>query len=428
MVKHKALVIETTKTFQAIISEIFASADIEAEFAESGEVAQQILEECESPYCLIVASTSTLRKEPEYFALAMRTQKEYAHTPLVLLTTDNSEDDRLYYAVGFTQIFSRAEMGKFKSYIEQFLSRGAFSQQNDNKVIIIEDDLPQRLVIKAILESNFCECFCFDSAEDALKEAKNIKADVIVVDFFLEGKMTGMDFLHEVRRCEHPWQNIPVLATTALDDPARKYEFLRAGANDYLVKPMETIDLTVRVENLIKYKRLLDTVEAQREEMHYLAMHDQLTGLFNRHFMASQVSGRIREARRHGIPYSIILLDIDYFKKVNDTWGHDKGDEVLKTVAAILKKSCRTEDIVARLGGEEFIMLLGHCDRDNALRKAERLRSEIAQSKPAGLEVTASFGVADLCEEHTDFDTLFKAADEAVYRAKDGGRNRVVAA
>lgn len=203
---------------------------------------------------------------------------------------------------------------------------------------------------------------------------------------------------------------------------------MRAGANDYLVKPIETIDLTVRVENLIRYKKLLDTVEAQREEMRYLAMHDQLTGLYNRHFMAAQVSGRLKEARRHRIPYSLIVMDIDHFKLVNDSHGHDKGDEVLKGVAQILRNNCRGEDIVARLGGEEFVVFLGYCSMENALKKAEQLRVAISSEHPGDLDVTASFGVAEMSDSYSNFDKLFKAADEAVYRAKNSGRNRVESA
>ncbi len=427
MAIKKALILENSATSKAILAEIFAGTGISTDFVADPDQAIEKLVANDIPYLLIIASSNVFNDHPEQFSLRLRIEKHYAHTPLVLLTSHHTDDDRQYYAVGYTQIYTRAEIGRFKDYVDQFSTRSAFTKQNENTVIIIEDDLPQQLVLKAILESHYCECTCFISAEEAILQSEGINPDVIVVDFFLEGKMTGMEFINEIRRSDHPWQNTPVLATTALDDPARKYEFLRAGANDYLVKPIETIDLTVRVENLIKYKRLLDKVEEQKEEMHYLAMHDQLTGLYNRHFMASQVGGRIREALRHNIPYALIVADIDHFKKVNDTWGHDKGDEVLKAVGELLLNSFRAEDIVARFGGEEFVVFLGHCDKENAVIKAELLRKNLHTAKPAGLEITASFGVAELSDACNTFDTLFKNADEAVYRAKSAGRNRVEA-
>lgn len=424
--ESKALIIEDSKTSTAILADIFANSELDAEFVLNAESAQEKLLQEDIPYSLIIVSSMALLGETEYFALNLRTHAYYAHTPLVLVVTQNSEADKNYYAVGYTQIFSRTEIGKLKSYVEQFFSRGVYGKYSDNTVVIIEDDLPQRLVMAAILEDLYCECVCFSSAEEALSSAHNVSADTIIVDFFLEGKLTGMEFIHEIRQFDHVWNRIPVLATTALDDPARKYEFLRAGANDYLVKPIEPLDLNVRVENLIRYKRLLDTVEKQREEMYYLAMHDQLTGLHNRHFIVSQAVGRIKEAKRHGIPYSIILLDIDHFKKVNDTWGHDRGDDVLKAVAKVLKAQFRTEDIVARLGGEEFIVFIGYCDLGNAGKKAELLRDAIEKEEPEGLRITASFGVAELSGKNENFDLLFKAADNAVYSAKSSGRNRVV--
>lgn len=424
--KSKALIIENSKTSEAILADFFANSDLDAEFVSSAEFAQEKLLQEDIPYSLIIVSSMALRGEPDYFAHNLRNQSYYKHTPLVLIVTQNSELDKNYYAVGYTQIFSRINIGKLKTYVEQFFSRGAYGKYCDNKVVIIEDDLPQQMVMASILESLNCECVCFSSAEDALSNANDVNADILIVDFFLEGKLTGMEFIHEIRQFDHVWSRIPVLATTALDDSARKYELLRAGANDYLLKPIETLDLSVRVENLIRYKRLMDTVEEQREEMHYLAMHDQLTGLYNRHYMVSQAVGRIKEAKRHAIPYSIILLDIDHFKKVNDTWGHDRGDDVLKAVAKIMKMHCRAEDIVARLGGEEFIVFLGHCNLRSAGEKAESLRAALEKEQPNGLLITASFGVAELSGKNENFDLLFKAADEAVYRAKSSGRNRVV--
>lgn len=398
---------------------------MEVEFCDDTSDAIKNLAKSTEQYELIVVANSTINEGTEDFALHLRTQKEYAHTPLALLTSTQSEFDSRFYAVGFTQLFAKDELGKFKNYLVQFLARATFSKENENKVVIIEDDRTQQLVIQKILESKYCQCTCFESAEAALAAKSKLDPDVIVVDFFLDGRMTGMEFINECRLSEHPWVNIPILATTALDDPARKYEFIRAGANDYLVKPIEPLELTVRVENLLRYKKLLDTVNEQREEMHYLAMHDQLTGLHNRHYMASHIDKKIKEALRHKIPCSLLVIDVDHFKQVNDTHGHDKGDLVLKSIGTLLKDECRTEDIVARFGGEEFIIFLSYCSIENAEVKAERLREKIATQPHADIKLSASFGLSELTENCSSFDALFKAADEAVYNAKNSGRNCV---
>jgi two-component system cell cycle response regulator len=421
---NKALVIEKTQTFRAIMGEIFSSCSMEVEFCDSPESAMEVLSKTSQDFELIVVASGSLDEGAETFALQLRTQKDYAHTPLALLTSTHSEFDSRFYAVGFTQLFAKDEIGKFKNYLTQFLARATFSEENNNKVLLIEDDHTQQIVIRSILESKHCQCICFKSAEEALA-TKDLDIDLIIVDFFLEDRMTGMEFINECRLTEHPWVNTPILATTALDDPARKYEFIRAGANDYLVKPIEPLELIVRVENLLRYKKLLDTVNEQREEMHYLAMHDQLTGLHNRHYMASHIDKKIREALRHSIDCTLLVIDVDHFKQVNDTHGHDKGDLVLKSIAGLLKEQCRTEDIVARFGGEEFIIFLSYCSIENAQAKAEKLRSLIESNPHADISLTASFGIAPLTKTCDSFDTLFKAADEAVYQAKASGRNCV---
>ncbi len=420
----KVLIIDNETQSHSYLSEIFQDKTFQVNIVSDSAAALELLSPQKQTYTLIVASKSALGDEPESFSLSVRTNPAYIHTPIILITPENSKADATYYAVGFTQVYSKLEMGNFKQYVDLRIQERATAEKMSYNVLVIEDDYSQQLIIRSILEANRGTVVCVDSAEEALQQ-KAFDADIILVDIFLAGKMTGIEFIMEINKPFHPWFKVPILALTGLDDPARKYECLRAGANDYLIKPLQDIDLTVRVENLLKYKRLLDTVDKQNQEMQYLAMHDQLTGLNNRHFMVSQASKRIKEASRHDIPLSLIMLDIDHFKRVNDTLGHDAGDVVLKGVANILEEQCRDEDIVIRLGGEEFLLLLGYCDLESALLKADILRRCIESSTFGATNITASFGVAQLSKSLNDFDRLFKSADDAVYKAKHHGRNRV---
>ncbi|HFE39072.1 MAG TPA: GGDEF domain-containing protein, partial [Gammaproteobacteria bacterium] len=148
---------------------------------------------------------------------------------------------------------------------------------------------------------------------------------------------------------------------------------------------------------------------------------------YNRHYLMDIAPQKISEAFRHKIPLSMVLMDVDKFKSINDTYGHDTGDIVLTSIGKLLVECCRTEDIVARFGGEEFVIILMHCDKENAIKKMDLLRQQLSELKPADLPVTASFGVTTLeFEKQNGFAELFSAADKAVYRAKDEGRNRVV--
>ena len=424
---QRALILDSSKTTQAITSSLLGELDIACDIANNESDVWGLIKDNAEPYHLLLIARAALGRELRVFVSRLRALRHYHTVPLILLINDKGEDQDIesFYAIGFTQVFSRKEFSRLRDYLLQAKSRNTFEKARQNKVVIIEDDLAQQLTVQAILEENYCECFCFKSAEEALLQASQLQPHVLVSDFFLDGKMTALDLVLAVKNPDHPWRHVPIVVMTGLDDPTRKYELVRSGANDYIAKPIDPLDLSVRVENLIRYKHLLDTVEAQKKEMQFLAMHDPLTELHNRYFVAEQVIISITEAKRHRHPYAIIVIDIDHFKSINDQHGHDAGDKVLKAVGYFLQRQVRENDVVARMGGEEFLLLLSHCDLNKAVDKAKSLRAGLEKLNPGGLTVTASFGVAELNDELDNFDKLFKAADIAVYRAKSLGRNRV---
>src|SRR5437870_2541865 len=169
-----------------------------------------------------------------------------------------------------------------------------------------------------------------------------------------------------------------------------------------------------------------------REKLQEQAMHDKLTGLYNRHYVEEWFGLELRRAQRHGRPIAAIMLDIDHFKRFNDSFGHEAGDLVLRELAAVLRRFARKSDVACRYGGEEFLVLLPECPFDAALRKAEQLREEVAKlelrydGQPLGL-VSGSLGVAAFPDHAKESEQLLRCADEALYAAKQAGRNRVVA-
>jgi len=169
-----------------------------------------------------------------------------------------------------------------------------------------------------------------------------------------------------------------------------------------------------------------------REKLHEQAMHDKLTGLYNRHYVEEWFGLELRRAQRHGRPIAAIMLDVDHFKRFNDSFGHEAGDLVLRELAGALRRSTRGSDVASRYGGEEFLVLLPECPLDAALRKAEQLREEVAKlelrydGRPLG-PVSVSLGVASFPDHAKESAELLRRADEALYLAKQAGRNRVVA-
>ncbi|WP_394146833.1 diguanylate cyclase [Shewanella atlantica] len=213
-------------------------------------------------------------------------------------------------------------------------------------------------------------------------------------------------------------QNVPIIFVTGRDSDDEEEYGLQLGAVDYITKPIRPAIVTARVYTQIMLKQKSD-------ELRNMALHDQLTQLYNRHFLLEAANQKIAESVRHNNSLSILMMDIDHFKQVNDQFGHQAGDGVLQAVAQVLAQSNRKGDVVARFGGEEFVAIFEHCSIDSAEAKAEMLRDKIEQLMPVGIHVTGSFGVAELRPDEENFEQLLARADEAVYRAKEMGRNRV---
>jgi two-component system cell cycle response regulator len=210
-------------------------------------------------------------------------------------------------------------------------------------------------------------------------------------------------------------------------DDARLLRDLDMGVNDYIVRPVDPSELLARVRTQIKRKRYTDYLRTRLEET------VALTALHNRRYMTSHVKTLFEESSQRGKPLSVLLLDIDYFKAVNDSYGHDAGDSVLREFAARVRRNIRSIDLACRLGGEEFVVVMPDTDLAKAYLVGERLRQCIAAApfyageRIGTLEVTASVGVAALEFADDTPELILKRADQALYCAKRDGRNRVVA-
>ena len=284
-------------------------------------------------------------------------------------------------------------------------------------VILIVDDAPGNIQLLAQLLQDDYRIIVATEGQRCLEL---VHADPVPDLIMLDIEMPGLDGYEICRRlqADEKLAAIPIIFITARDQSEDEEYGFQLGAVDYITKPFQPAIVEARVRTHITIKR-------QSDQLHYLAMRDQLTGLYNRHYLMDIAPRKLGNARRHAYPLSLMVIDIDYFKTVNDRHGHCAGDKVLQAVAGLLAGCCRTGDVVARFGGEEFVVFLDHCGIDAAAAKAEQLRLAVAGLRPAGLEISASFGVAQLQRDDQGFDDLFSRADAALYRAKAGGRNCV---
>ena len=242
----------------------------------------------------------------------------------------------------------------------------------------------------------------------------------------------GLRFAAQVRSHEAT-RNLPILALIDPDDKSRAIKALDIGVNDVLARPIDPEELAARVRTQIKRKRYTDLLRSNLDQSLEAAVTDPLTGLHNRRYMTSQLDALVARAVRDGRPVSALLLDIDHFKKINDSFGHDAGDEVLREFAVRLASNVRAVDLPCRFGGEEFVVVMPETALEDAERIAERIRMHVsgAPFRVAGgrevLTVTISIGVAATSGTADTPDHLLKRADEALYEAKASGRNRVIA-
>jgi two-component system cell cycle response regulator len=265
----------------------------------------------------------------------------------------------------------------------------------------------------------------------ALFRAAEGDYDLLIISLRLRD-FDGLRLCSQVRSLERT-RNVPILAMADADDTTRLVRGLEIGVNDFLFAPFDGHELLARVRTQIRKKRYMERLRDHMQRSIEMAITDALTGLYNRRYMETHVGSLVEQARARGKFLTVLVIDIDFFKSINDSHGHDVGDEVLREFALRIRKSIRGIDLACRYGGEEFVVIMPDTDLAVGTLVAERLRRRIANEPviiPHGgpkIDVTISIGIAAL-SGNDDAARVFKRADQALYRAKRDGRNRVVPA
>lgn len=290
----------------------------------------------------------------------------------------------------------------------------------EQSVVLIVDDEPVNIqVLAACLKANF-QIKVATSGKKCLELIHNgLNADLILLDIDMP-EMDGYEVCHTLK-ANMSTASIPIIFVTAKSETYEEEKGLEIGAVDYITKPISPAIVAARVKTHV-------TLKLQRDKLQDMAMHDQLTGLYNRYFLLASATQKVARSKRHNYDISVLMMDIDHFKAFNDNYGHAVGDDVLKVVADCLSTEKRTEDVLARFGGEEFVLMLDHCNVEEAELKAEKLRAAVECLKLPSLDIniTMSIGVAQLKADEHSFTEPLKRADDALYLAKEQGRNRVI--
>lgn len=388
----------------------------------------------------------------------IRANPRSLHVPVVMVTalSDISDrvrgleagaDDFLTKPVNDIALFARVRsLVRLKMVMDEWRLRESTSGQfgvlaetsssqpessADARILVLEDSPLDVEKISETLERDRHHVVVTSCLAEALEQARCDCFDLVIVSLTLL-KEDGLRLCSQLRSQERTRQ-IPILVVADDGDLSRVAKAMDLGANDYAIKPLDRNELLARTRTQVRRKRYQDRLRANYEQSLSLALTDGLTGVFNRRYVNAHLPRLIERAADGDKQLAVLMLDIDHFKMVNDTHGHSVGDEVLQEVTGRISRNLRNFDLVARLGGEEFVVIMPDADSDCAIAVAERLRRLIADtpfrvSVPIGaITVTISIGVTIGGGLGDTSDVLLRRADEALYQAKNAGRNRVVA-
>ncbi len=420
------LIIEPSRIYQLALETIFKAYSTNIFITDSGAEAKNIYEVVSID--LICLSFYLSDMDAIKFVSDIRTM-EFGETIPILMITSKKSQEAIAKSLndGVTEIFPKNNLAVLEKYLQIFAEHARQQAQIEGSILLIDSDREQAAEIRNFFKDTRLKFIHFTNAEEAADMARTAEFDLVITNVVLGGAMSGMALIREIREINETMYRVPILAISAISSVSQKIELLRAGANDYIKKPILLEELKVRMKNLLLNKKLFDTVELQTKQLRELATRDQLTGLYNRHYLLGIAHKTVEESYRYQYPLSVLVLDLDHFKKVNDDHGHAIGDLVLKAVGELLLKTFRGSDTPVRFGGEEFIVLLPHCDGQDAINRAQALRMQIGDLRPASIAISASIGISQTSPQtQIGYEELFAAADQAVYIAKANGRNCVV--
>lgn len=375
-----------------------------------------------------------------------------AHIPVVMVTAldqaadrvrglEAGADDFLTKPIDEIALFARVRsLSRMRLSLDELRTRAkrtaklgiidplaeAMAESGANGRVMVIDDRRSSVerIAQALREIHDVELET--DAKEALARSSNGNYDLLIVSLSLTG-YDGLRLCSQIRSFEATRQ-IPVLAVAEPEDREKILHCLELGANDYLLRPIDRNELLARVRTQVRRKRYADRLRQNVETSIEMAVVDPLTGLNNRRYLDAALATLVDQAGRRAKPLSLMMLDIDRFKAVNDIYGHEAGDQILQAFAGRVKQLIRSADIFCRLSGDEFVVAMPGADVDIAAKIAERVRAGVAgdgfavPAEKRALSVTVSIGLA---ESVNDASELMRRADKALYRSKQAGRNRI---
>jgi two-component system cell cycle response regulator len=381
----------------------------------------------------------------------IKEDNELAHIPIVMVTALSEKADRLKgleagaddfitKPINDMALFARVKsLIRIKMLLDELRLRDKTGAQMGIKpieantsvdganILLVDDDEVQGKQVVSRLGESF-KVDWVKVPDEALQKAVAGNYDAIIISTLLTDT-DGLRLASQIKGHEHT-RSVPLLVFVDEDDQTLMFKALELGINDYLTVPVDKNEMTARLRTQIRRKKYQEALKAQYQQSISMAVTDGLTGLYNRHYLNTHLENMVRQALTNRKNLALMIMDMDHFKTVNDTYGHDAGDMVLKQLAGLITHEARSTDLVARFGGEEFVVLMPETDPNAALGAGNRLREKVEKMAfkiNNGQEInrTVSIGIASLHPDGDSPEALLKRADEALYSAKHSGRNTV---
>lgn len=450
----RVLIVDDIPTNVKLLEARLAAEYFEVLTAYSGKEALKVCAENDVDLVLL----DVMMPEMDGFEVCRRLKADSktTHIPVVMITaldqvSDRVEglnagaDDFLNKPVDDTQLMARVKsLVRLKSLTDELRARAMTGQQiaiedairamdevrdTDGRILLIDSDKRHGERVQGYLEKEHRVDLVTDPTEVVFR-ASQVEYELAIVSMSL-GEHDPLRIYSQLRTLEAT-RAVPILLMADEDDRARVARGLEMGVNDFIMRPIERNELSARVRTQIKRHRYAAELRESLNNTLQMAVVDDLTGLYNRRYFDRHLGIMFNKAAEQNRELGVMMIDLDHFKSVNDTHGHDAGDAVLREFSERLRRNIRGVDLACRYGGEEFVVLMPDTDVSTASMVAERLRSAVdgrvfAINETVNLSLTVSIGIGTIDQSDENPEMLVKRADIAVYQAKHGGRNRVVA-
>lgn len=421
------LIIENSRLFKDLLVALMTSHGFKTVSCSTGKEAIEICKD--QSFNLICVAYHLPDFSGDVLCQTLRNNQAQKNSRIILFTAED-DNERLKDALlaGATDTYNKNEFEQFQTYIDRYAD--LVKSNLVGRALLIEDSPSQQQWLKAQLECSGLEVDAYLTAEEAMHEFMLSHYDIVITDMVLASKMSGLHLVRAIRRLAGEKGTTPIFAITAYDEISRRIELFQVGVSDYMTKPINPEELLFRISNLIKTHQTYHELTSERKVLQEMALLDPLTHLYNRFALNQLLPKAIANAKREQTPVSLVVMDLDFFKRINDAYGHDQGDQVLIATANWLRNTFRKGDLVFRWGGEEFVIFLHKCNLEEAKELIEKQKVRFVRRQMANYSITASFGISSYENFQTEIshEALFKQADRALYKAKNSGRNCVVCA